>query len=127
MGHTFASLYVHVVFSTKDRRPFLKDRAQRDAFHGYLGAGCRELGFAPQRIGGVDDHVHLLLSQSRVRTIAYCVQELKKSSGNHMREHGIPDFEWQDGYGAFSCGQSDLPRLRNYIAGQEDHHKTVSF
>lgn len=126
---SLSAVYIHLVFSTKDRRPFLRDKAMRDALHSYLGGVSKQLDCPPILVGGVEDHVHLLARFGRTITQAECVKELKRVSNLWLkeREGSFADFEWQGGYADFSVSQSKLPDVREYIADQEEHHRKVGF
>jgi putative transposase len=129
MAQSLAKILLHVVFSTKDRRPLLTDPALRDELHRYLGGILTNLDCQPLITGGVADHVHLLFNHSRTATVADVVKELKRSSSVWLKTKSpaLPDFAWQNGYGAFSIGQSQADDVRGYIAGQEEHHRKISF
>ncbi|HTI98592.1 MAG TPA: transposase [Dongiaceae bacterium] len=116
-------------FSTKDRRPFLRDKPLREELHRYLGGILAQLDCQPLIIGGVADHVHLLSTLSRTDTPAEMVKEAKRSSSLWLktRSPDLHDFAWQNGYGMFSIGYSQAAEVRKYIAGQEEHHRQVSF
>jgi len=126
MGSTFCSLHYHVVFSTKERRPFIQP-LWRPALHAYLGGTIRGLGAAVEAIGGVADHVHLLLSLKTTEAPAAMVRELKKASSVWAAENHDRFFGWQEGYSVFSVSRAHCPRLRQYIANQEEHHRQVPF
>jgi REP element-mobilizing transposase RayT len=129
MPQSLAKILVHAVFSTKDRRSFLHDKPLREELHRYLGGILGNLECQPLIIGGVEDHVHLLFTLARVETIADVIKEVKRGSSIWLKsdEPNIGDFAWQAGYGAFSIGQSQIDATRAYIAGQEDHHRKISF
>ena len=129
MAQSLAKILLHLVFSTKERRPFLRDQPVREALHRYLGGILAKLECQPLTIGGVEDHVHLLFAHSRTVTVADVVKELKRGSSLWVKSQGpgLSEFEWQNGYGVFSIGQSQVEDVRAYIAGQEEHHRTVSF
>jgi putative transposase len=129
MPQSLAAVYIHLVFSTKDRRPFLRDKPTREALHSYLGAISKELDCPPILVGGVEDHVHLLARFGRTTTQAEWVKELKRVSNRWLKErgHDYADFEWQGGYAAFSVSQSKLPETKEYIARQEEHHRKIGF
>jgi putative transposase len=90
MPQSLSSVYVHAVFSTKDRRPFLRDLALRESLHAYLGAVSKKLECAPLRIGGVEDHVHILFRLSRTITMAEWVKEMKRVSNIWLKEQTQP-------------------------------------
>src|SRR5882757_1893685 len=103
MPQSLSAVYIHLVFSTKDRRPLLRDKATRDALHSYLGGISKQLDCAPIQVGGVEDHVHILARFGRTITQAEWVKELKRVSNAWLKERGrdYADFEWQGGYADF--------------------------
>jgi putative transposase len=129
MPQSLAKILVHTVFSTKDRRPFLRDKILRGELHRYLGGILTNLDCQPIVVGGVEDHVHLLCALSRTCEAAAMVKEVKRGSSLWLKTKGaeLADFAWQNGYGIFSIGFSQLKVVRDYIAGQEEHHRTISF
>jgi REP element-mobilizing transposase RayT len=129
MAQSLAKILLHLVFSTKERRPFLKDPALREELHRYLGGILTNLECQPITIGGVEDHVHLLFAHSRTATVADVVKELKRGSAVWLKTKtpSLSEFAWQGGYGVFSIGQSQVEDVRAYIAGQEEHHRKISF
>jgi REP element-mobilizing transposase RayT len=124
-----SAVYIHLVFSTKERRPFLRDKTAREALHAYLGGISKQLDCPPLLVGGMEDHVHLLCRFARTITQAEWVKELKRVSNAWLKERGrdYADFEWQGGYADFSASQSNLEAVKQYIATQEEHHRKVSF
>jgi putative transposase len=129
MPQSLAKILVHTVFSTKDRRPFLRDAALREEMHRYLGGVLNHLECQPIIVGGVEDHVHLLNCLSRTCQVAEMIKELKRASSLWIKERdpSLGDFAWQGGYGIFSIGFSQLETVRRYIADQEAHHRKCSF
>jgi len=129
MPQSLAKILVHVVFSTKERRPFLRDTSLREELHRYLGGILANHGCQPLIVGGVEDHVHLLTVQARTITAAEMVKEVKRGSSLWLKSKSpeLHDFAWQNGYGMFSIGFSQVDVVRRYIAGQEEHHRKVSF
>jgi len=129
MPQSLAKIIVHTVFSTKDRRPFLRDKPLREELHRYLGGILTHHDCQPIIIGGVEDHVHILSTLSRICEAAEMVKEVKRGSSLWMKTKSsdLHDFAWQNGYGIFSIGFSQVETVRNYIAGQEEHHHKVSF
>ena len=126
MGSTFLSLHYHIVFSTKERRPLIKSN-WRPLLHQYLGGTVRGLGGIPEIIGGVEDHVHLLVGLRATHCLSDFMQELKKSSSSWSAESHEKIFAWQDGYAAFSVSWTHIEAVRNYIATQEEHHRKIDF
>ena len=129
MPQSLSAIYIHLVFSTKERRPLLRDKSVRDAFHAYIGGISKKLECPPIIVGGVEDHVHLLCRFSRTITQAEWVKELKRVSNGWLKEQGqdYTDFEWQGGYADFSVSQSNLEQVKQYIASQEEHHRKMTF
>jgi putative transposase len=129
MPQSLAKIVVHTVFSTKERRPFLRDRALREELHRYLGGILNQLDCQPIIVGGVEDHVHLLSTLSRTSQPAEMVKEVKRGSSLWIKERDqtLRDFCWQSGYGIFSIGFSQIKDVRDYIVGQEAHHCKASF
>ena len=127
MPQSLSVVYIHLVFSTKERRSFLRDAALRQSTHAYLGGISKRLDCPPIAVGGVEDHVHFLARFGRTITQADWVKELKRVSNEWLQKEGIPDFQWQAGYAGFSVSQSNLEQVQAYIARQVEHHKKISF
>ena len=129
MAQSLSKILVHTVFSTKDRRPFFRDKLLRDELHRYLGGTLTNLNCQPVIVGGVEDHVHLLCALSRTCEAAEMVKEIKRGSSLWLKTKApdLADFAWQSGYGIFSIGFSQIKDVRDYIAGQEEHHRKISF
>jgi REP element-mobilizing transposase RayT len=129
MPQSLSTVYIHLVFSTKDRRPFLREAPVRDSLHAYLGAVSKQLDCPPILVGGVEDHVHLLARFGRTITQADWVKELKRVSCIWLKEQGpsYDDFSWQGGYADFSVSQSNLDQVREYILHQDVHHRKLGF
>ena len=129
MPQSLAKIIVHTVFSTKERRPFLNDKALREELHRYLGGILSHLDCQPIIVGGVEDHVNLLATLSRTRQPAEMVKEVKRGSSLWIKERDqtLQEFGWQNGYAIFSLGFAQIKEVRDYIAGQEAHHRQASF
>ena len=128
MPHTASNLVVHVVFSTKQRQPFITEAIQGD-LHAYLGGIIRKIGGKALIVNGTLDHVHVLLRMPASRSSADVVRVLKSNSSKWIHEKW-PDqsgFGWQTGYGAFSVSESVVPQVVAYISHQDEHHRRVSF
>ncbi|MBI2477237.1 MAG: IS200/IS605 family transposase [Planctomycetia bacterium] len=124
---TYTSLHYHIVFSTKDRRRTIHESWQL-RLHEYLGGTVKGLGGFPQGVGGVADHVHLLVGLRATHRLSDFMRELKKASSVWVHEVvGQADFAWQEGYGAFSVSAPDRTRVKGYIANQAEHHRNGSF
>jgi REP element-mobilizing transposase RayT len=129
MPQSLAKILVHTVFSTKERRPLLRDRSLREELHHYIGGILSNLECQPIIVGGVEDHVHVLSALSRTCEAAEMVKEVKRGSSLWLKTKtlGLHDFAWQNGYGIFSIGFSQIPSVRDYILTQEEHHRKTSF
>jgi len=129
MAQSLANVLVHIVFSTKNRYPFLSDKNIRDEMHAYLGGTINKLDSPVLIIGGYSDHVHILCRLSRKYSIAKVVGDAKRSSSKWIKTKGemLTKFEWQNGYGVFSIGKSETSRIKAYISNQEEHHRKKSF
>ena len=129
MAQSFARLWTHLVFSTKNRFPFLGDRILRAEMHAYLAEMLRTHGCETLIVGGVEDHAHALFALSRTLPIASVVKEVKRTSSGWIKEASrkLSKFHWQGGYAAFSVSQSNLAEVIRYIENQEEHHKRMTF
>jgi REP element-mobilizing transposase RayT len=129
MPQSLTNLLIHLIFSTKDRRPFLSDPHLLSELHHYLGGIVNHHGGNSIIVGGVADHVHLLLVLPKTMTVSDLVRELKRASSLWLkpRDPSLNDFSWQGGYGAFSVGQGETDAVRTYIANQAEHHRKRSF
>ena len=128
MPQSLSSILIHLIFSTKNREPVLT--AEIDAeLYPYIATILKAMKSPALIINGTPDHLHTLLSLSRVVTIADVVEEVKKESSKWIKTKGsrFRDFHWQSGYGAFSIGQSQVPAVKRYIARQKEHHRRVTF
>ncbi|MDN5354275.1 MAG: REP-associated tyrosine transposase [Candidatus Cloacimonadota bacterium] len=128
MQHTFFKLWIHLVWSTKGREPFLLNRNRKDIFFHIKETG-EEKGFHLDVINGTKNHVHCLLSLNPKWSISEIANQLKGESSHWINEQNLmkPKFFWQRGFGAFSVSQSNVQRIRNYILNQEEHHRKISF
>ncbi len=127
MASTYLSLHYHLVFGTKNRAASIEPE-WRSRLHEYLGGTVAGLGGFPQGVGGVADHVHLLVGLKATHRLADLLRELKKASSVWVHEEiGASAFAWQEGYAAFTVSASARDAVRNYIAHQEEHHRAKSF
>lgn len=129
MPQSLSSVYLHLVFSTKNREPWLRNAAVRTEMHAFLGGVSKQLDCPPVNVGGVEDHVHLLARCGRGVTQSDWVKELKRVSSRWIKERDgrLADFAWQGGYGVFSVSPSALDAAERYIKGQEAHHRKITF
>ena len=129
MSQSLSNILIHVVFSTKDRVPFLRDPDIRNQMHAELGGTSKTLNCPTLIVGGAEDHIHLLARESRTITLSEWVKELKRVTSIWIKEKS-PQFEtfaWQAGYGAFSVSQSQSGKVIKYIQEQETHHRKQDF
>ena len=128
MSHSFISQLMHCVFSTKERRPMITPELQTRLFQ-YIGGIARENKMKLLAAGGVEDHVHLLISMPSTIAVSKAMQLVKGGSSKWIHEtfseHRL--FQWQEGYGAFSIGISDVERTVKYINTQAEHHAKMDF
>ena len=128
MAQTLVSLMVHVIFSTKNREPLITPEIEPELF-AYLGGILKNHESRLLDAGGTADHVHLLVSQSKNVSLSSLMKDVKKDSSSWIKTKGqlFWNFHWQDGYGAFSIGKSDIPELKKYIERQKEHHRKRTF
>ena len=128
MSQTLVSLLVHVVFSTKNRADLISPDVEPDLF-AYLSGILNQHESRCVAVGGTANHVHLLVSLSKNHALSAVVGDLKRSSSKWLKTKGtrFRNFGWQDGYGAFSIGESNVAALKRYIARQKEHHRARTF
>ena len=128
MPQSLAKIYLHTIFSTKNREPVLANDWRDDLFR-VLGGTTNNLGCQSIIVGGVSDHVHLLFSLGRTISLADAIGKIKSTSSAWVNQTRVmtPAFHWQAGYGAFSVSQSRIETVRNYILRQPEHHAIQSF
>jgi putative transposase len=125
MGHTYATNVVHCVFSTKERAPLIPAERQ-ERLWAYLLGIARNMQVPILAIGGVADHLHILISLPPSCNLAKVICDLKANSSRWLNETGVR-FSWQEGYGAFSVSPSRIGAVQQYIRGQPEHHKRRNF
>ena len=126
MPHTYSNLLYHLVFSTKDRIPFISKDIRQD-MHAYIGGTIAGIGGIPLEVGGIDDHLHSLVRLRPRTSVADFLMELKPSITEWAKDNIDERFEWQRGYGAFSVSERDVESVRRYIQNQELHHSKMTF
>jgi REP element-mobilizing transposase RayT len=126
---SLSAVYLHAIFSTRDRVPFLEDMEVREHMHATLAHVSEMVGCPAVQIGGVSDHVHVLAGFSRSVCPSDWIKEMKRQSSLWVKERypGLRSFGWQSGYGVFSVGSLGLESVSSYIENQQGHHQTVSF
>jgi len=128
MPQSLSSILIHLIFSTKNREPFLTPEIDSELYP-YLASIFKAMKSPALIINGTSDHLHTLFSLSRVVTIADLVEEVKTESSKWIKTKGreFRSFHWQSGYGAFSIGQSQAISVKRYIRAQKAHHRRMSF
>jgi putative transposase len=127
MAQSLSHLIVHAVFSTKDRRALLRSEEIRSETYSYMAGILKNLQCHPIKIGGADDHVHILSSLSKNIAFAEMIGRVKGSSSKRLSEKGVLGFAWQNGYGAFSVSESSVEAVTAYISDQAEHHRKFSY
>ena len=128
MGSTLTYLVYHVIFGTKRREPIIIPEI-RDDLYRYMGGIIKGEDATLLQIGGMPDHVHLVIQLKPIHTLSGLMQKLKGSSSKWMNKEKslLGRFSWQDGYGAFTVSESQIPAVIHYVKEQESHHKKITF
>jgi putative transposase len=128
MGQSLVKNYLHIVFSTKHRRPLIFEPCENELYS-YLGGICKNLECHPLKIGGHIDHVHILCMLSKKIALMKLLEEVKSHSSKWMKtkDKNLENFYWQNGYGAFSVNPSQTEVVTAYIENQKEHHKKKTF
>jgi putative transposase len=128
MPHTFYQIWIHLVWATKNRAPILIEGKRKLIFE-HMRQSALAKGYYLDMINGVEDHVHCLVSLQPTCALSKMVNDLKGESSRWMNEEEILDepFGWQNGYGAFSVSNQNVPAVREYIKKQVEHHRKVSY
>ncbi|MDZ4853008.1 MAG: IS200/IS605 family transposase [Pirellulaceae bacterium] len=129
MPQSLAQVWLHLVFSTKNRRPFIRVETFRDEMFRMLSHHVKESNCVSVSVGGHVDHVHILVGLSRTIAIAKLVENIKTETSKWAKntQGGTPTFSWQTGYGVFSVSHSNLAVVDAYIRGQAKHHERITF
>lgn len=127
MLSTHLSLHYHLVFSTKNRIPVIS-KEWRERLHSYMGGIVKGIDGVPLVIGGIEDHVHLLVGLRATHRLDYVLRDIKADSSSWVRNViGRKNFEWQSGYLGITVSPSQIERVRSYVLNQERHHRRKSF
>jgi REP element-mobilizing transposase RayT len=128
MSQSLANILAHIIFSTKLSKPFITQAIKKELYS-YMASILKDCDCSPIIIGGIEDHVHVLCKLSKTRSMSSVIENVKKKSSKWIKTKGVEykDFYWQNGYGAFSIGQSQVNTLKGYIQSQEEHHQKKSF
>ena len=130
MPQSLTQVYLHIIFSTKKRYPFIEEAVEPELF-AYIGDTIKRVGGMPFLINGVPDHIHILSSLPRTIMLSKYIEEIKRNSSRWIKTKGksleYEKFAWQNGYGAFSVSHSRKDNVIRYIKEQKKHHRTVTF
>jgi putative transposase len=128
MANTYTSLHYHIVFSTKDREPWITPDIEKQVW-GYLAGVADRHGMMALKIGGLEDHLHLVLALPPTVPVSKAVHLLKGASSRWIRLtlSELDAFRWQDGYGAFTVSKSALPATIRYVERQRENHESRTY
>ena len=128
MANTYTQIYIHYVFAVQNRLSLIQSKWKND-LHKYMTGIIEQQGHKLLQIGGMSDHVHALVSMNPKQSPSDLMFHVKRSSSLWINENRfvMGKFSWQEGFGAFSYGKSQIPNVANYIENQESHHKKRSF
>ena len=126
MSQSLAKVYIHAIFSTKNREPVLVDEWRDELFH-VLGGSANNLGCQALIVGGIVDHIHMLFQLGWTIAIAEAIGKIKCTASAWVNQRGKLPFHWKGGYAAFSVSQSNVEAVREYIRGQDEHHSKQAF
>jgi putative transposase len=128
MSQSLVDIILHLVFRTKERRPWIHLDIE-EKLRQYICGTCRNLDCPVININGVEDHIHILLQLGKTIPVSKLISEIKTSSSRWIKTQGISyhDFTWQTGYGGFSVSRPNLEGAKKYLASQKEHHKTMTF
>ena len=128
MANTYTALFYHIVFSTKNRVPFIKHDIEERVWE-YVGGVARHHKMTALQVGGIEDHLHVLVMAPATLSPSEMAQWLKSDSSKWIHEEfpDLQDFGWQDGYGTFTVSKANVPSVVGYIQNQRAHHQKQSF
>ena len=128
MAHALAKNYLHIIFSTKHRQPFIDEEIENE-LHRYIAGICDNLESLAVKVGGYWDHIHILCLLSKKITLIKLLEDIKSDSSFWIKTKGqrYQNFYWQTGYGAFSVSPSEVETIKKYIEDQHEHHQYECF
>ncbi len=128
MPQSLSNILVHIVFSTKLSKPLIA-KAIKKELYSYMATILKDCECSPIIIGGIEDHVHVLCKLSKTRSMSSVIEDVKKKFSKWIKGKSLEykNFYWQNGYGVFSIGKSQVNTLKEYIQKQEEHHRKKSF
>ncbi len=124
--HAYTSMFYHIVWATKNRQPSIDPRFKKLLYE-YIGKVAISKDWHLLAVGGVDNHIHVLIQKASRYTISDVVRLIKSNSSKFIRDKFLMNFTWQGGYSVFTVDISSLPRIKNYILNQEEHHRQMTF
>ncbi len=122
-NHVFSKLYYHVIWKTKNMEPYIKFELKNELYN-YISKIIINKGWHLLAIGGVEDHIHILVQMEPNSTVSDLVCKIKSNSSKFIRENFLSNFSWQQGYGVFTVDRHSLQKMKKYILNQEEHHKS---
>ena len=128
MPQSLSNILVHIVFSTKERRSWLNDSIINELYR-YIAGTLKQCNCETIKIGGTENHIHILCALSKNHALNKIIEIIKTSSSKWIKTKGeiYRDFHWQNGYGVFSISSTHENVISNYIANQKEHHKQITF
>ena len=128
MPHSFNKIWIHAIWSTKDRHPFIHSNVEHKIYH-FISEQFREQGCPVSIINGMPDHLHCLFLLSPQKSIAEVIKQIKGSSSHYINQNNliVDKFSWQTGYAAYSVSVSVVDKVHNYIHNQKQHHAKKTF
>lgn len=128
MANTYSQIYIHFVFSVQNRMSLISPKWESELYQ-YMIAIIDSHGHKTYAINGMPDHIHVLVSMNPKQSQSELMYHIKRSSSKWINENGfvVGKFTWQEGFGAFSYGKSQIPSITRYIENQEEHHKKLTF
>jgi len=129
MAQSLSKIYIHIIFSTKNRFPFLQDESLRAKLYAFMVGVSEKLDSPIIKIGGTSEHIHLICKLSRNYSVAEIVRELKRTSSKWIQDKAplLKTFHWQNGYSVFSVSPSHIESVKKYLENQSEHHRKISF
>ena len=124
--HSYSTLTVHLVWSTHKREPIIEERFKQHLYN-YIGLIASRKGWHLLAVGGINNHIHILIRKGPQDAESNIVCRIKTNSSKFVRDVYMPSFRWQEGYAAFPVESSNVQKIKNYILNQEVHHKNESF
>lgn len=128
MSHSFYKIWIHAIWSTKERRPLIDSNLEKKLYP-FISEQLKGMGCPMSIINGMPDHIHCLFRLNPQKSIADVIKQIKGSSSHYINQNNLIEekFAWQTGYAAFSVSESGVSRVFQYIKNQKEHHQKMSF